>query len=89
MVHRVSDEPGADRAERKRNTYRKIRGHLGATQVKLCDRIANVEASADVPEKLAMYKNEHQKFREAIFVPEHTFLKELWGHLDRLLGFEH
>lgn len=89
IVYRVSDEPGADRTERKRNTYRKIRGHLGATQVKLCDRIANVEASSDVPEKLGMYKNEHQQFKDAILVPEHKFLKDIWRHLDQLLGSDH
>jgi (p)ppGpp synthase/HD superfamily hydrolase len=47
IVYRVTDEPGADRTERKRKTYRKIRGHYNATTVKLCDRIANVEASLD------------------------------------------
>ena len=45
IVYRVSDEPGTDRAERKRKTYAKIRCHTDATTVKLCDRIANVEAS--------------------------------------------
>lgn len=88
IVCRVTDEPGADRTERKRKTYRKIRDHIGATTVKLCDRIANVEASSDVPEKLKMYKNEYREFRDAVCIPDHEFLGDLWRHLDQLLGFD-
>ena len=89
MVYRVTDEPGTDRAERKRKTYGKIRRHIDATTVKLCDRIANVEASSDVPEKLKMYRYEYREFRDALYVRPHGFLLgELWRHLDQLLGFE-
>ena len=89
IVYRVTDEPGADRTERKRKTYRKIRGHMDATTVKLCDRIANVEASSDVPEKLNMYKNEHREFRDAVCFPDHDFrLGKIWMHLDQLLGID-
>jgi hypothetical protein len=89
IVYRVTDEPGADRTERKRKTYRKIRGHLDATTVKLCDRIANVEASSDVPEKLKMYKDEHREFRDAVCFQDHDFLLgKIWMHLDQLLGFD-
>ncbi len=87
IVYRVTDEPGADRAERKRKTYRKIWGHIDVTAVKLCDRIANVEASSDVPEKLEMYRNEYRGFREVLYVRRHSFLGDLWRHLDQLLGF--
>lgn len=89
IVYRVTDEPGADRTERKRKTYRKIRGHMDATSVKLCDRIANVEASSDVPEKLKMYKNEYREFRDAVYTQDLGFLHgDLWRHLDQLLGFD-
>ncbi len=89
IVYRVTDEPGADRTERKRKTYHKIRGHIRATTVKLCDRIANAEASSDVPEKLKMYKNEHGEFRDAVCIQDHdSFLGDLWRHLDQLLGFD-
>ena len=89
IVYRVTDEPGADRAERKRKTYRKIWGHIDATTVKLCDRIANVEASSDVPEKLKMYRNEYREFRDAVCFQDHDFLLgDLWSHLDQLLGFD-
>jgi len=89
IVYRVTDESGADRAERKRKTYPKIRNHIGATTVKLCDRIANVEAASDVPEKLKMYKNEHREFRDAVCIQDHDIIPgDLWRHLDQLLGFD-
>jgi|GEM_PF-1741219 len=86
IVYRVSDEPGATRKKRKEKTYNKIRGHIPATVVKLCDRIANVEASRDVPKKLNMYKEEHPNFKCHLCLKEHTFLDSLWGELDQLLG---
>ncbi|MDY7036217.1 MAG: HD domain-containing protein [Thermodesulfobacteriota bacterium] len=89
IVYRVTDELGADRAERKRKTYHKIRGHIDATTVKLCDRIANVEASSDVPKKLKMYRNEYRGFRDAVCFHDHDFLLgDLWRRLDQLLGFD-
>ena len=89
IVYRVTDEPGNDRAERKRKTYGKIRRHIDATTVKLCDRIANVEASSDVPEKLEMYRNEYGGFRDALYVRRHGSLRDLWRHLDQMLGCEY
>lgn len=89
IVYRVTDEPGADRTERKRKTYRKIRGHYNATTVKLCDRIANVEASLDIPEKLNMYRSEYREFRDAVCDRSlDSILWEFWKHLDQLLGFD-
>jgi hypothetical protein len=89
IVYRVTDEPGADRTERKRKTYRKIRGHMDATTVKLCDRIANVEASSVVPEKLKMYRNEYREFRDALCDRSlDKLLGKIWSHLDQLLGFD-
>jgi (p)ppGpp synthase/HD superfamily hydrolase len=43
LVWAVSNEPGKNRAERHAKTYPKIRATLGATKLKLADRIANVE----------------------------------------------
>lgn len=86
IVYRVSDEPGATRRERKEKTYHKIRGHIPATVVKLCDRIANVEASRDTPRKLKMYKEEHPEFKLQLRLKEHTFLDGLWGELDQLIS---
>ena len=86
IVYRVSDEPGATRKERKEKTYRKIRGHIEATVVKLCDRIANVEASRKVPKKLEMYKSEYPEFKHQLYLKEYTFLDGLWAELDQLLA---
>ena len=51
--------------------------------IKLCDRIANVEASLKVPSKLSIYKNEQSSFKEAIYVDE--MANPLWVYLDGLL----
>ncbi len=89
IVYRVTDEPGADRTERKHKTYPKIRDNFNATMVKLCDRIANVEASSDVPEKLNMYKNEYLEFRDAVYTQDlESLLGDLWRDLEQLLGFD-
>ena len=86
-VYRVSDEPGTKREEKKQKTYPKIRDHYRATVVKLCDRIANVEASINNPKKLNMYKAEHPAFRSALYIEKHSVLQKLWDLLDQLLGF--
>lgn len=57
---------GKNRKERNANAYTKLRAHPPAVVLKLADRIANVEASADVPEKLAMYRKEWPAFRDAL-----------------------
>jgi guanosine-3',5'-bis(diphosphate) 3'-pyrophosphohydrolase len=83
IVQRVTDEPGSDRKERKLKTYPKIKGHRGATIVKLCDRIANVEASKAVAKKFAMYRAEYPDFKDHLFVP--GIADSLWTRLDDLL----
>ena len=83
IVHRVSDEPGESRKERKLNTYPKIKGHQEATIIKLCDRIANVEASKDVPKKLKMYFEEYPEFKSHLYQP--GIADSLWARLDKLL----
>lgn len=80
IVWRVTDEPGANRKERKLKTYPKIKGHLKATIVKLCDRIANVESSKSNPKKLDMYSKEYADFRKHLFVP--GLADALWERLD-------
>lgn len=85
-VFRVSDEKGKNREERKLKTYKKIRGHRNATIVKLCDRIANVEASLPPKgraHKLQMYQEEYPKFRSALYEAE--ICDDLWSKLDALL----
>lgn len=57
-----------------------------AAVVKVCDRIANCEASRiDNPKKLTAYRNQHARFREVFF----GFLPNtaVWRHLDALLDW--
>lgn len=80
IVAAVTDEPGANRKERKAKTYPKIAANRDAVAVKLADRIANVEAGG----KADMYAREHPEFRRALFNPEHG-LATVWMHLDTVL----
>jgi (p)ppGpp synthase/HD superfamily hydrolase len=80
IIVAVSDEPGANRRERKRRTYPKIAALRRAVIVKLADRIANVEAAL----KKAMYAREHGVFRAALYRPEHQ-LEGPWEYLDRII----
>jgi (p)ppGpp synthase/HD superfamily hydrolase len=74
---------GKNRKERNEDAYAKIRAYPQAATLKLADRIANVEASANVPDKLAMYRNEWPAFRVAL---EGIGLPSLWERLERALG---
>ena len=85
IVCRVSDATGAGSEDQKYKAYSKIRGHIKATVVMLCDRIADVESVSNNLQKLQSYKAEHPEFKCALCVKEHTFLEELWGDLNRLL----
>lgn len=74
---------GKNRKERNANAYAKMREHPAAITLKLADRIANVEASARVPDKLAMYQKEWPHFRDAL-AGHGTEL--LWKRLRSALG---
>lgn len=74
---------GANRKERNASAYTKIRATPRAGYLKLADRIANVEASRDRPDKLAMYRSEQQRFEQAL---EGLGSEEMWNRLRRALG---
>ncbi len=82
LVWAVTGE-GADRKERNATAYAKIRAHPAAAILKLADRIANVEASRDVPKKLAMYRSEWQAFRKAL---GDLGDPRMWARLERAIG---
>lgn len=88
----VSDAPGETRKARKAQTYARIRkAGRGAALVKLADRIANVEASlegaTESPEKLRMYREEWQGFRDALRPKTPSSAEAaMWSRLDELLG---
>lgn len=57
---------GASRKERNASAYEKIRQTPEAAILKLADRIANVEASRDQPDRLRMYRREAPDFERAL-----------------------
>ena len=79
----VTDHAGATREQRKARTYPFIALWQEAIILKLADRIANVEMG----EKLAMYRHEYPHFRAALYNPRHRRARELWAHLDCLMGW--
>lgn len=89
LVWAVTDEDGANRAERHTKTYPKIRNVPYATALKLADRIVNVEANVqNRGGYYSMYRKEHEQFRKALYNPAHTYLEPMWRHLDRLMRLE-
>lgn len=74
---------GASRKERNQDAYAKIRACPEAAILKLADRIANVEASLSVPDKLVMYRREFPGFEEAL---SGLGTPELWERLRAALA---
>lgn len=85
LVYAVTDEKGENRKERKALTYPKIRTVTGATQLKLADRIANIENSlrTDEMRMFRMYRKEHAGFSLALRVLGEY--DEMWDHLAKLM----
>ncbi|OQX30201.1 MAG: hypothetical protein B0D96_01655 [Candidatus Sedimenticola endophacoides] len=88
-VEVVTDEEGASRRERKDKTYRKMGQvedeRVVALVVKTADRLANIQScrSAGMERKLAMYRAEHGRFREAVYRP--GLCEALWLRLEAAL----
>jgi hypothetical protein len=88
----VTDEPGANRRERKAKTNAKLAAVSGkdvlALVVKAADRLANLRASVSggSESKLGMYRREQPAFRAAAYRP--GLCDELWREMDRILGSE-
>lgn len=84
LAKAVTNKEGATRQERANDEYYEgIRNTKYATFVKLCDRIANVQASLESNRRLFdMYKKEHQHFKEMLYTEEYN---EMWILLDFLM----
>lgn len=81
LVFSVTDEPGKNRKERHKKTYRKlIMMGADAVALKLCDRIANMRHSREHGTLLDMYINEYKEFRTALYTVGQN--EELWEELD-------
>lgn len=88
----LTDEPGANRKERKARTYAKLAQVRGPSElaliVKAADRLANVRACvADRKTSLwELYRSEYAVFKPAAFRP--GLCDRLWEELERLLAPE-
>ena len=86
----LTDEPGANRKERKQKTYAKMSDVTGELElaliVKVCDRLANVAACVKVSKRelLAKYKEEQRVFRSSVYGP--SLCDELWADIEKHLA---
>ena len=80
LVQAVTNEKAENRKVRTALTYPKILAYPRAVQLKLADRIANVENGGDLVD---MYKKEYESFRRALHTP--GLYEDMWKHLDSLL----
>ena len=83
LVDAVTDGEGATRELRKARPYGLIPTVPGAVQLKLADRIANLEASIDEGHDrlLKRYAVEHTKFIESLYDGGNL---NMWGRLDEI-----
>jgi (p)ppGpp synthase/HD superfamily hydrolase len=80
-VNGLSDAKGINRKERKLRTYSKIRTNNVSLQVKLCDRICNMEESMGNSYS-KMYIKEYDSFKSALYT--YPLYSKEWRELDRL-----
>jgi len=86
----LTDEPGANRKERKAKTYAKLGQVSGPTElallVKVADRLANVRACVqDQRTSLReVYRSEQTAFKQAAYRP--GLCEPQWAELDQLLA---
>lgn len=86
LVGALTDEPGENRKERKAKTYPKIRGCPGAVQLKLADRIANIQNGIETGNKrmFLMYRKEQPDFEKNLRVDPSAVEQAMWNHLNHL-----
>ena len=86
LVWAVTNEPGPNRASRHAVTYPKIRALPLAVLLKLCDRMANVQAGGSL---VFMYNKEHEDFKRSLYTPGQwdmvwrDYEAELADHVER------
>lgn len=85
----LTDEPGANRKERKAKTYAKLSRVTGPAElalvVKAADRLANVKTCVEERKRSLwrVYRDEHAAFKSAAFRP--GLCDPLWVELDNLV----
>jgi (p)ppGpp synthase/HD superfamily hydrolase len=87
LVYLVTDEEGSNRKERKLKTYAKTKKLHEAILLKLCDRIANVEACIEFDQDglMKMYQKEQSLFESELNIWDLEKIKEMFTHLNNLL----
>lgn len=86
----LTDEPGANRKERKEKTYKKMSAVSGETElaliVKAADRLANFKAcvAGNNAKLLAMYKDEHAIFKESVY--RNGLCESIWEQIEVLVN---
>jgi (p)ppGpp synthase/HD superfamily hydrolase len=91
IVYAVSNEKGKNRKERANEKYYEgIRATPGATFIKLCDRIANVQYSKMTQSKMFdMYRKENENFINSIgYSPDHQLIS-MFNYLNELFTDSH
>lgn len=85
LVDAVTDEPGPNLKARKAATYKKLAvAPKEARELKLADRIANMQASIENPDKAAMYRKEYPEFMRHVAtddVDPSLVLRAFWLYL--------
>jgi (p)ppGpp synthase/HD superfamily hydrolase len=85
IVYAVSNEKGKNRKERANEKYYEgIRNTSGATFVKLCDRIANVQYSKLTKSNMfEKYKTENEQFAKSLYDEKY---QAMFDYLDKLFA---
>lgn len=88
ITENLTDEPGANRQEKKAKTLPKIAADPDSILAKLFDRIANVEEGMATgnTKTLSRHVEEYREFKKALYKAEHLEAQALWQHLDELLS---
>lgn len=71
IIYALTNEKGKSRSERANDKYYKgIRETVGASFIKMCDRIANVKHGVMTGSRMVvMYRKENEKFIDSIYSP--------------------
>ena len=85
IVHAVTDGEGKNRKERKKASYKKMAENPEAINIKIADRISNVESciNQDETDLFSMYQKEMPIFEENL--REYGGKEEMWNHLNELM----
>ena len=93
IVYDVTNEIGQNRKEIFQKTLPKLKENPSAIIVKLCDRLANVQACVENYDKnhklYLMYQKEYTTFRKELIKCEtwSMYVSSLWDKLDYLLDY--